>query len=117
VDIIISLAWFASFGLLIVAMQDLNCGDPWEWDNFTSGDLCDRWQAATAFAFLSAIFWLFSGIVVCRPPGFTSSETFLYLLLNANDMFSSSRVSGSSTVPAVITALQEIPLCSKSFIS
>jgi hypothetical protein len=61
------LAWFASFGILIDALEDLNCGDPWEWDRFTSGALCDRWQAATAFAFLSAIFWLFSAIVVRTP--------------------------------------------------
>lgn len=64
VDIILSLAWFAAFGILVDAIHKLNCGSIWHWNNFLSGDTCGRWKAAEAFAFISAIVWLASGIVV-----------------------------------------------------
>lgn len=64
VDIILSLAWFAAFGILVDAIHQLNCGSIWHWNNFLSGDTCGRWKAAEAFAFISAFVWLVSGIVV-----------------------------------------------------
>lgn len=64
VDIILSLAWFAAFGILVDAIHKLNCGSIWHWDGFLSGDTCGRWKAAEAFAFISAFVWLVSGIVV-----------------------------------------------------
>lgn len=65
VDIILSLAWFAAFGILVDAIHRLDCGSIWHWSGFLSGDTCGRWKAAEAFAFLSAFVWLVSGIVVC----------------------------------------------------
>lgn len=35
---------------------------------FLNGDTCGRWKAAEAFAFLSAVVWLVSAIVVCFEP-------------------------------------------------
>lgn len=65
VDIILSLAWFASFGLLVNALNDINCGGAFSWGGITHNDICGRWRAAEAFSFLSAIIWLVSGILVC----------------------------------------------------
>ncbi|OKL64539.1 hypothetical protein UA08_00662 [Talaromyces atroroseus] len=63
IDIILSLAWFASFGLLVNALGDINCGGAFSWGGITHNDICGRWRAAEAFSFLSAIFWLVSGIL------------------------------------------------------
>lgn len=68
VDVILSLAWFAAFGILVDAIHKLDCGSIWHWGGFLSGDTCGRWKAAEAFAFLSAFVWLVSGIVVCFGP-------------------------------------------------
>lgn len=63
-DLILSLAWFASFGLLVDSLYDINCrGGAFDWGGLLDGGLCDRWKASSAFAFLSAIFWLVSTIV------------------------------------------------------
>ncbi len=64
VDIIISLAWFAAFGVLVDTIRQLPCGSIWSW-HFRGDQTCGRWKAAEAFSFLSAILWLVSGIVVC----------------------------------------------------
>lgn len=65
VDIIISLAWFASFGLLVNSLHDADCGGAFSWSGITlfHNDVCGRWKAAEAFSFLSAIVWLVSGIL------------------------------------------------------
>ncbi|KAF7167212.1 hypothetical protein CNMCM5623_000607 [Aspergillus felis] len=64
VDVIISLAWFAAFGILVDAIHKLNCGSIWRWHFDTySNDSCGRWKAAEAFSFLSAIVWLASALV------------------------------------------------------
>jgi len=64
-DLLLSLAWFAAFGLLVDALGDIgNCGSPWDWSGLASNtDDCSRWKAAEAFSFLSAIFWLASAIL------------------------------------------------------
>lgn len=71
VDVILGLAWFAVFGLLVDALHDSSCWyGPWEavsWDGRTYlsyNSSCARWKAAEAFSFLSACFWLASGLVV-----------------------------------------------------
>ncbi|KAK5049059.1 hypothetical protein LTR84_005481 [Exophiala bonariae] len=46
VDVFISVAWFAAFGILI-----------------SFNGTCGRWRATEAFSFLSAIFWLVSALV------------------------------------------------------
>ncbi|KAJ5794917.1 hypothetical protein N7457_001516 [Penicillium paradoxum] len=61
-DIVISLAWFAAFGVLVDTIHKLPCGSIWSWQ-FRGNDTCGRWKAAEAFSFLSAIVWLVSGIV------------------------------------------------------
>ncbi|KAK2748902.1 hypothetical protein FQN57_007185 [Myotisia sp. PD_48] len=63
VDLIISLAWFASFGLQVNSLKKLSCGGVFEWNGFIRGGSCGRWKAAEAFSFLSAIFWLVSTAV------------------------------------------------------
>ncbi|KAI9035362.1 MARVEL domain-containing protein [Aspergillus affinis] len=62
-DIVISLAWFAAFGILVDAIHKLSCGSIWHWGGITHNNSCSRWKAAEAFAFISAIVWLVSGIV------------------------------------------------------
>ncbi|KXG49905.1 uncharacterized protein PGRI_058730 [Penicillium griseofulvum] len=61
-DIIISLAWFAAFGVLVDTLRQLDCGSIWSW-RFRGDRICGRWKAAEAFSFLSAIVWLVSAIV------------------------------------------------------
>jgi hypothetical protein len=84
VDFLISITWFVAFGLLVDVsdnLQDLDssniaansmhkllngtCGYVFDWDNvsFYRGDQCGKWKAVIAFAFLSAICWLVSGII------------------------------------------------------
>lgn len=63
VDIVISLAWFAAFGILVNTLDDLPCGGVWAWGNITDDTDCSRWKAAEAFSFLSAILWLVSGLL------------------------------------------------------
>jgi hypothetical protein len=62
-EIIISLAWFAAFGLLVNGIDNLACGSIWSWGNITDDTDCGRWKAAEAFSFLSAILWFVSGLL------------------------------------------------------
>ncbi|KAJ5319100.1 hypothetical protein MYU51_013841 [Penicillium brevicompactum] len=61
-DVLISFAWFAAFGVLVDWLKRQGCGSPWIW-RFGGGSACGQWRAAEAFSFLSAILWLVSGIV------------------------------------------------------
>ncbi|KAL1971017.1 hypothetical protein VTN77DRAFT_2851 [Rasamsonia byssochlamydoides] len=64
VDVVISLAWFAAFGILVDALNGLPCGWIWDWGiTLTDHTDCSRWKAAEAFSFLSAIIWLISGLL------------------------------------------------------
>ncbi|KAJ5191279.1 uncharacterized protein N7498_010264 [Penicillium cinerascens] len=71
-DILLSFAWFAAFGILVNAIDQLPCGSIWSW-GFRGNSLCSRWKAAEAFSFLSAIVWLVSALVgiwfTCRKRG------------------------------------------------
>ncbi|KAJ5461681.1 uncharacterized protein N7458_003233 [Penicillium daleae] len=62
IDILISFAWFAAFGILVDAIHHLPCGSIWSW-HFRGDAVCGRWKAAEAFSFLSAIIWLVSAII------------------------------------------------------
>ena len=63
-DLILSAAWFAAFGLLVNALGNRGCGGgAFSWGGITYGGVCNRWRASEAFSFLSAIFWLLSTIV------------------------------------------------------
>lgn len=68
VDVIISCAWFAAFGILVDTIHKSSCGSTWDWGGITHGDSCGRWKAAEAFSFISACVWMVSGIVVCSSP-------------------------------------------------
>jgi hypothetical protein len=65
IDLIFSGAWFAVFGLLQDYSDDgLKCGSTWAWGNIDLTDnYCGQWNAAQAFAFLTAIFWFASFLV------------------------------------------------------
>ncbi|KAI9367503.1 marvel domain-containing protein [Aspergillus egyptiacus] len=62
-DLLISLAWFAAFGVQVDGNDRLGCGSIWRWGSITDDTFCGRWKAAQAFSFLSAIFWIASAIV------------------------------------------------------
>ena len=63
IDLFMSLAWFASFGLLVHFTRGACNAGAFDWGGITSGGTCNRWRAAQAFAFLSAVFWLTSALV------------------------------------------------------
>ncbi|KAI0454360.1 integral membrane protein [Xylaria acuta] len=64
VDFLISVTWFAAFGLLVDYLGG-SCGGVFDWNNLhiIRGDQCGKWKAVMAFSFLSAICWLVSAIV------------------------------------------------------
>ncbi|KAL4955104.1 marvel domain-containing protein [Aspergillus filifer] len=62
-DLLISLAWFAAFGVQVDANNRLNCGSIWRWGAITDDTYCGRWKASQAFSFLSAIVWAVSTLV------------------------------------------------------
>ncbi|BCR94682.1 MARVEL domain-containing protein [Aspergillus luchuensis] len=62
-DVIISLAWFAAFGILVNAIHKFSCGSIWHWGGLYRNNTCSRWKAAEAFSFISAIVWLASALV------------------------------------------------------
>ncbi|KAG7288488.1 hypothetical protein NEMBOFW57_004841 [Staphylotrichum longicolle] len=63
-DLVISVAWFVAFGLLVDWLGG-NCGYVFDWDGigFNGTASCAQWKATIAFAFLSAICWLVSAIL------------------------------------------------------
>ncbi|KIW97967.1 uncharacterized protein Z519_01551 [Cladophialophora bantiana CBS 173.52] len=63
-DIILSFAWFASFGLLVEWANGTSCdGDTFDWNQISFHGFCGRYRSAEAFSFLSAISWIFSALV------------------------------------------------------
>jgi hypothetical protein len=64
VDLFISLAWFAAFGVLVNWLNG-TCGYVFNWDGITfrGENSCGNFKAIIAFAFLSAICWLVSSII------------------------------------------------------
>lgn len=62
-DLVLSIAWFVSFGLLVNLIGN-SCGYVFDWNNVSpGGDQCGKFKADIAFAFLSAICWLISAIL------------------------------------------------------
>lgn len=62
-DIAVSACWWAAFGLLVDLIGD-GCGGVFNWTNVAPrGDICGRFKAIIAFAFLSALLWLVSALV------------------------------------------------------
>ncbi|KAL1856912.1 hypothetical protein Daus18300_010566 [Diaporthe australafricana] len=63
VDLVISFAWFAVFGLLVDWLGG-SCGSTFDWSGIgLRGNDCGSWKADEAFAFLSAICWLVSALI------------------------------------------------------
>jgi hypothetical protein len=62
-DLVISLCWWAAFGLLVDLVGD-TCGAVFYWGNVAPlGDFCGKTKAVIAFTFLSAVVWLASAIL------------------------------------------------------
>ncbi|KAI3397940.1 hypothetical protein diail_10109 [Diaporthe ilicicola] len=78
VDLVISFAWFAVFGLLVDWLGG-RCGNTFDWSGIGfRGQNCGSFKADEAFAFLSAICWLvsaFIGIYWVRRHTATGTET------------------------------------------
>lgn len=63
-DLIFFILWIVAFALLVPVVSTMNCGSIWAWGHLTdSKSTCEKWKAAVAFTFLSAIFWLASAII------------------------------------------------------
>jgi len=63
VDLFVSACWWASFGLLVDLIGN-TCGGVFNWSNLAPlGDVCGKFKADIAFAFLSALCWLVSALV------------------------------------------------------
>ncbi|KAK7746515.1 hypothetical protein SLS53_002474 [Cytospora paraplurivora] len=62
-DILLSVAWFAAFGLLVNWLGG-SCGRTFDWSHLRlRGNNCGSWKADEAFAFLAAVLWLASAII------------------------------------------------------
>lgn len=64
VNLILSVLWFVSFGLIVSWLNGL-CGYVFNWNgiSFRGTNNCATWKADEAFTFLSAICWLASGLL------------------------------------------------------
>jgi hypothetical protein len=62
-DWILAAAWFTAFAILINSLDAQSCGRHLDWSGVMHAGYCNRWKAAEALSFLSAVFWLVSGIV------------------------------------------------------
>jgi len=63
IDFLLFAAWIIAFGLMVDFIGPLDCGSVFYWGDITQQGTCQKWKADVAFAFLSAIFWLASGIL------------------------------------------------------
>jgi len=60
-DLLLSAAWFAAFGVLENWIDRLNCGwSAFHWGGLGRDNYCGKWKAAEAFSFISACFWFAS---------------------------------------------------------
>lgn len=65
-DLILSAAWFAAFGLLVNWLDNTNgCNETSRWGGNLANDggYCSEWKTAEAFSFLSAICWLANAFI------------------------------------------------------
>jgi hypothetical protein len=63
-DIILSLAWFVAFGLVIDYADKHNCiSNPLDVADMTKGGACNVCRISEAFSFLSACVWVASGFL------------------------------------------------------
>lgn len=64
VDLILFILWIVAAALLADFNNDNSCGSIWRWGNVTARNACGKYKANMAFAFLAAIFFLVSAILV-----------------------------------------------------
>jgi hypothetical protein len=62
-DLILSAAWFAAFGLLVNWLNANDCGGTFNWGGMANGGYCGQWKATDPFRLLSANFWLANAII------------------------------------------------------
>jgi succinate dehydrogenase hydrophobic anchor subunit len=66
-DFLLSAGWFADFAVLLIWLHKIDCGSAFGWNGIQHlHNDCTRWRASEAFAFLSAIFWFASFVLVRR---------------------------------------------------
>lgn len=66
IDLVLSLAWFAAFGLIVNSLGG-SCGNTFDWSGLgLRGNDCGSWKTNQAFAFLAAICWLVSALLGLR---------------------------------------------------
>ena len=63
IDILVSFAWFAAFGVLVDFIKGSCNSRAFDFHAIGDGGFCGRWRAAEAFAFISAVLWLLSALV------------------------------------------------------
>jgi hypothetical protein len=52
-DIVISAAWFAAFGLLVNALGRNGCGGgAFSWGGITQGGVCNRWRVSSLLRYV-----------------------------------------------------------------
>ena len=58
-------AWFAAFAVLLNWLHKTDCGSAFGWHGLQHlRNDCTRWRASEAFAFLAAVFWFASFVLV-----------------------------------------------------
>jgi len=62
-DLVLSLGWFAAFGLLVNYLHRADCGGAFRWGSITHGGICNQFQATEAFSFIGACCWAASAII------------------------------------------------------
>jgi hypothetical protein len=60
---VVSLAWFAAFGLVMDGLDGITCGNLQGLGTFVYSGNCATWEAGEAFTFLSAFTWLVTGFL------------------------------------------------------
>jgi Membrane-associating domain len=68
-DLLTSIAWFASFAALIqwISQDDVTCSGVfglWFWDGFTHDYYCSEYLTIEGLAFISGVLWLLSAFLV-----------------------------------------------------
>ncbi|KAF2658574.1 integral membrane protein [Lophiostoma macrostomum CBS 122681] len=61
-DLLLSVAWFAAFAVLVDYIRKANCGYFFYWGDISvrNHSSCGQWKAAEAFSFIAACFWFVS---------------------------------------------------------
>ncbi|KAI4125854.1 MAG: hypothetical protein LQ347_005212 [Umbilicaria vellea] len=66
IDLFLSAAWLIVFAVDMGFVGPLDCGHIWRSVEISQKGMCEKWKAAVAFSFLSALLWLLSALVGLR---------------------------------------------------